>query len=79
MSLNLCIVLLRPKEVAFHLPSVDAIAKDLVTKIAHERRSDGIVSDLKLEIGRWSLENAGRMVFDKRLGCLGAVVAFALF
>jgi hypothetical protein len=61
----------RPKEVAFHLPSVDTIAGDLVKKIQHERLSDGILRDLRLEIGRWSLENAGSMVFDKRLGCLG--------
>lgn len=64
--------MLRPKEVAFHLPSVDAIANDLVKKIEHGRRSDGILNNLKLEIGRWSLENAGSLVFDKRLGCLEA-------
>jgi hypothetical protein len=66
----------RPKEVAFHLPSVDAIARDLVKKIEYEQRSHGIVTDLRLEIGRWSLENAGNMVFDKRLGCLGELFKF---
>ena len=70
-SISVTFSCFRPKEVAFHLPSVDAIAKDLVKKIEHERRSDGMVSELRLEIGRWSLENAGSMVFDKRLGCLG--------
>ena len=28
------------------------------------------VTDLKTEIGRWNLETAGMLVFDKRLGCL---------
>jgi hypothetical protein len=55
---------------------VDAIARDLVKKIEHEQRSHGIVTDLRLEIGRWSLENAGNMVFDNRLGCLGELYSF---
>jgi hypothetical protein len=55
---------------------VDAIAHDLVKKIEHGQRSHGIVTDLRLEIGRWSLENAGNMVFDKRLGCLGELFIF---
>jgi len=62
--------MLRPKEVAFHLPSVDETAREFVQRIEKTRNSRGEVRELRLEIGRWSLENAAKLVFDRKLGCL---------
>lgn len=64
--------LLRPKEVQRHLPSVNQVAKDFVSKLAKIRNDNLIIADLRNEVGKWSLENAGLIVFDKRLGCLDA-------
>ena len=33
------------------------------------------VTDLRTEVGRWNLETAGMLVFDKRLGCLESASA----
>jgi len=62
--------MLRPKEVSFHLPSVDATARDLLDLINQKRNDRGEVSELRLEIGKWSIENAAKLVFDRKLGCL---------
>jgi len=58
--------MLRPKEVSIHLPSVDSIAGDLVKRLEENRNP----TDINRLVGRWSLENAGSLVFDTRLGCL---------
>lgn len=34
------------------------------------KQKNSEVNDLQSEVGKWSLENAGHLVFDKRLGCL---------
>jgi len=62
--------MLRPKEVSFHLPSVDATARDLLDLINQKRNDRGEVGELRLEIGKWSIENAAKLVFDRKLGCL---------
>ena len=63
--------MLRPKEVAFHLPSVNKIAQDFAKRLESVTVGPrGEVVDLQTEIGRWNLETAGMLVFDKRLGCL---------
>ena len=63
--------MLRPREVRQHLPKVNEIADDFVSRLDRIRYGiNGEVNDLRLEVGRWSLENAGMLVFDKRLGCL---------
>ncbi|XP_059087121.1 probable cytochrome P450 CYP44 [Tigriopus californicus] len=64
--------MLRPKEVQFHLPVVNQIAQDLALRINRIRYTTSEVNDLRLEIGRWSLENAAALVFDHRLGCLAS-------
>lgn len=49
---------------------MNKVAQDFVdrlTKIRYAQNNE--VNDLTTEIGRWSLENAGARVFDKRLGC----------
>ncbi len=63
--------MLRPREVQQHLPSVNAIARDFAYRIEAVKYSvNNEVNDLRMEVGKWSLENAGNLVFDKRLGCL---------
>lgn len=53
------------------MPSVNAIAKDFATRIeAVKYGVNNEVNDLRMEVGKWSLENAGSLVFDRRLGCL---------
>lgn len=64
--------MLRPKEVAYHLPSTNKIAQDFAKRLETVKVGpNGEVIDLRTEIGRWNLETAGMLVFDKRLGCLG--------
>ena len=64
--------MLRPKEVAHYLPSVDSIAVELVERLGtlSQRDDSKEIGDLRLEVGRWSLENAAHLVFDRRMGCL---------
>lgn len=63
--------MLRPKEVAFHLPSVNKIAQDFSKRLEDLKLGEfGEVTDLRTEIGRWNLETSGMLLFDKRLGCL---------
>ena len=64
--------MLRPKEVAHHLPSVNRIANELVDRLDTLAQKDHNreIDDLRLEVGRWSLENAANLVFDRRMGCL---------
>ena len=59
--------MLRPREVAHHLPSVDITAGLFINTVEtislnHE---DHQVPGLRELVGRWSLENAGMLVFDK--------------
>ena len=54
-----------------HLPSVNAIARGFASRIeAAKYPVNDEVNDLRLEVGKWSLENAASLVFDRRLGCL---------
>ncbi|XP_023330089.1 probable cytochrome P450 CYP44 isoform X2 [Eurytemora carolleeae] len=62
--------MLRPKEVAFHLPSVDKTAKMLIDKIQQEKNANDEIEELRIEIGKWSIENAANLVFDRQLDCL---------
>ena len=50
---------------------MNAIARDLAARLeAAKYAVNDEVNDLRLEVGKWSLENAASLVFDKRLGCL---------
>merc|ERR1719259_900663 len=62
--------MLRPKEVSFHLPAVDRTALDLINRIEKMRNRRDEMPDLRSEIGKWSIENAANLVFDRKLGCL---------
>ena len=59
--------MLRPKEVSHHLPSVDKTAKLFLDKLSNQssEHSNNQVPQLRELVGRWSLENAGMLVFDK--------------
>ena len=59
--------MLRPEEVSHHLPNVDRTAKLFLDRICQEshKHPDNQVPKLRELIGRWSLENAGMLVFDK--------------
>ena len=59
--------MLRPREVSHHLPSVDKTAKLFLDKISRQssEHSNHQVPQLRELVGRWSLENAGMLVFDK--------------
>jgi len=61
---------LRPREVQHHLPSVDIVANELAERLGRVRYLNKEVSQLRWEIGRWSIENAARTVFNKDIGCL---------
>ena len=52
------------------MPSVNKISRDFVKRLENVRYVNNEINDLRLEVGKWSLENAGMLVFDKRLGCL---------
>ena len=52
------------------MPTVNTIAQDFVSRLERVRYINREVNDLRMEVGKWSIENAGMLVFDKRLGCL---------
>ena len=59
--------MLRPREVAHHLPSVDTTATlfiDTIDRVSRNEREQH-VPGLRELVGRWSLENAGMLVFDR--------------
>ena len=49
---------------------MNSIAQDFVAHLGRVRYINREVNDLRMEVGKWSLENAAMLVFDKRLGCL---------
>lgn len=58
-------------QVQYFLPDVNQIAGEFVDRLeAKSSTEDGRVPNLRVEVGKWTLENAGKMVFDKRLGLL---------
>ena len=61
--------LLRPKEVQHHLPKINAVASDFIERIKRVRSANNeLKDDMRNEIGRWTLENGGMVIFDTRLG-----------
>lgn len=50
---------------------MNRIARDFADRLERVRHVNREVNDLKTEVGKWSLENAGMLVFDRRLGYLG--------
>ena len=49
---------------------MNSIAQDFVARLGRVRYINREVNDLRMEVGKWSIENAAMLVFDKRLKCL---------
>ena len=47
------------------------MAQEFCQVLKKKRNAQNEISDLRVEVGKWSLENAGSLIFDKRLGCFG--------
>ncbi|KAF8354278.1 cyp-44A1, partial [Pristionchus pacificus] len=68
--------MMRPDSVYEYLPSVNEVAHQLVDHIAARRNENGEADFAKIA-GRWSLESAGLIVFEKRLGALSNKIDWA--
>ncbi|CAG0880043.1 unnamed protein product [Cyprideis torosa] len=68
-------MMLRVQSVRNYLPLIEGVADDFVGgRLASQRRSDGtIAGNLRDEVSKWSLESAGMLCFERRLGCLSAM------
>uniref|UniRef100_A0A1I7YHL0 Cytochrome P450 CYP44 n=1 Tax=Steinernema glaseri TaxID=37863 RepID=A0A1I7YHL0_9BILA len=61
--------MMRPQAVKQYLPLVNAVANDFVRFIEENRSSDkNSEINMRMAGGRWSLESAGLLIFEKRLG-----------
>ncbi|ODN05629.1 putative cytochrome P450 CYP44, partial [Orchesella cincta] len=63
-------MMLRPNEVHYYLPFVDTVAKSFVEKIEACLDTNRTSSDLRDLVAKWSLESAGMVCFERRLGAL---------
>ncbi|GMR60196.1 hypothetical protein PMAYCL1PPCAC_30391, partial [Pristionchus mayeri] len=68
--------MMRPDSVHEYLPSVNEVANQLVEHISNRRDANG-EADFARIAGRWSLESAGLIVFEKRMGALSNNVEWA--
>lgn len=53
-----------------YLPFSQIVSNDLVCHVADQQKRFGLV-DMQKVAGRWSLESAGQILFEKSLGSLG--------
>ncbi|KHN83337.1 putative cytochrome P450 CYP44 [Toxocara canis] len=60
--------MMRPQAVKQYLPSVNAVADELLRFIAANRDEHDEI-DMRKCAARWSLESSGLLVFERRLGC----------
>ncbi|XP_071442558.1 probable cytochrome P450 CYP44 [Hetaerina americana] len=63
-------IMLKPREVQHYLPHVDEISIHFINRLLQDRTNEGHVKDLHNVASKWFLENAGEILFEKRLGCL---------
>ncbi|XP_033758347.1 probable cytochrome P450 CYP44 [Pecten maximus] len=63
-------IMLRPQEVAKFLPVVNEVADDVIEEIEHMKDTEGNIVNFNDTMGRWNMETAGMICFDKRLGAL---------
>uniref|UniRef100_A0A8R1DPG8 Cytochrome P450 n=2 Tax=Caenorhabditis japonica TaxID=281687 RepID=A0A8R1DPG8_CAEJA len=61
--------MMRPQSVQTYLPFSQKVSQDLVSHVASEQARFGAVNMQKVA-GRWSLESAGQILFEKSLGSL---------
>nr|pir hypothetical protein ZK177.5 - Caenorhabditis elegans [Caenorhabditis elegans] len=62
--------MMRPQSVQTYLPFSQIVSNDLVCHVADQQKRFGLV-DMQKVAGRWSLESAGQILFEKSLGSLG--------
>ncbi|EGT56443.1 hypothetical protein CAEBREN_25921 [Caenorhabditis brenneri] len=62
--------MMRPQSVQTYLPFSQKVSDDLISHVAKEQLRFGHVNMQKVA-GRWSLESAGQILFEKSLGSLG--------
>uniref|UniRef100_A0A1I7TSQ4 Cytochrome P450 n=1 Tax=Caenorhabditis tropicalis TaxID=1561998 RepID=A0A1I7TSQ4_9PELO len=62
--------MMRPQSVQTYLPFSQKVSDELVNHVAQQQVSFGHV-DMQKVAGRWSLESAGQILFEKSLGSLG--------
>ncbi|KAG8236837.1 hypothetical protein J437_LFUL017121 [Ladona fulva] len=63
-------IMLKPKEVQHYLPKADGISKHFVERMLKQRTAEGHMNDFHNLTSKWFLENAGEILFERRLGCL---------
>ncbi|XP_060064243.1 probable cytochrome P450 CYP44 [Ylistrum balloti] len=63
-------VMMRPKQVAHFLPFVNEVADDVIDEICIRKDTDGNITQFNYLAGRWNLETAALICFEKRLGAL---------
>ncbi|CAI2346724.1 unnamed protein product [Caenorhabditis sp. 36 PRJEB53466] len=68
--------MMRPQSVQTYLPFSQKVSDDLIRHVAHEQSRFGHV-DMQKVAGRWSLESAGQILFEKSLGSMGEHVEWA--
>ncbi|XP_046406719.1 probable cytochrome P450 CYP44 isoform X2 [Ischnura elegans] len=63
-------MMLRPTEVHYYLPHISEVASDFVERIREKTKGNGELGNLREEVSKWSLESAGMVCFETRLGSL---------
>ncbi|XP_071442560.1 probable cytochrome P450 CYP44 [Hetaerina americana] len=61
-------MMLRPTEVHYYLPHINEVATDFIKRIREKTNGDGELGGLREEASKWSLESAGYVCFESRLG-----------
>ncbi|CAI4227491.1 unnamed protein product [Auanema sp. JU1783] len=69
-------ILMKPQGMEKYVPFVEQVAHHLIDHIRYNQNSDNEV-DMRKIAGRWSLESAGLIVFERRLGALNDNVEWA--
>ncbi|XP_069121991.1 probable cytochrome P450 CYP44 [Argopecten irradians] len=64
------VVMMRPRDVANFLPFVNEVADDVLNEINARKDPNGNVEHFNSLAGRWNLETAGMICFERRLGAL---------
>lgn len=63
--------LLLSKEIQQHIPAMDKVANDFITRLDLLRQTEkGEIHNLEHEIFKWSMESIGTVLFEERIGCL---------
>ncbi|XP_026202745.1 25-hydroxyvitamin D-1 alpha hydroxylase, mitochondrial [Anabas testudineus] len=66
--------MLRPKAVEAYDKTLNSVVSDLIAKLRHSSRPQGLVTDVASEFYRFGLEGISSVLFESRIGCLDPVV-----